>query len=118
MSKMRSGFTTVVIPSNLLPKIEDLGLLTKNVYMSQAKNNLDVIFTDKNELEDKEKEVYRKTKRILSLVGGALENVKGVRIVEQIYNKGWRQGRNITYYVSAQEELFWHLYGRRGRRRG
>lgn len=106
MSKMRSGITTVVIPSNLLSKIEDLGLLTKNVYMSQAKNNLDVIFTDKNELEDKEKEVYRKTKRILSLVGGALENVKGVRIVEQIYNKGWRQGRNITYYVSAQEELF------------
>lgn len=106
VSKMRSGFTLVVIPSNILPKIEELGLLTKSVYMSQATSHLNVIFSDKNGLTDCEKEVYRKTKRILNLVGGALENTKGVRIVEQIYDRSWKRGKNVTYYVSASEELF------------
>lgn len=106
VSKMRRGFTLVVIPSNIIPKLEDLGLLTKSVYMREAKNNLNVIFADKEHFEENEKSVYRKTKRILNLVGGSLDNIKGVKIVEQIYNRSWKQGRNITYYVSAQEELF------------
>ena len=89
----RSGYNPVVVPDNIISKMEDYNtgaksgetLTTANQYIKDEKERFVPVEIDINALTVYEKEVYNKTESILKLIGGKPKNVKKIVIVEKIY---------------------------------
>jgi hypothetical protein len=89
----RSGYNPVVVPDNIIPKMEDYNsgakngetLTTVRQYLKQEQERFIPIPVDINTLTMQEKEVYNKTDAILKLIGGIPKNVRNIIIVEKIY---------------------------------
>lgn len=89
----RSGYNPVVVPDNIISKMEDYNtgaksgetLTTANQYIKDEKERFVPVEIDINALTVYEKEVYNITDSILKLIGGKPKNVKKIVIVEKIY---------------------------------
>ncbi len=89
----RSGYNPVVVPDNIISKMEDYNtgaksgetLTTANQYIKDEKERFVPVEIDINALTVYEKEVYNITDSILKLIGGKPKNVKIIVIVEKIY---------------------------------
>lgn len=89
----RSGYNPVVVPDNIISKMEDYNtgaksgetLTTANQYIKDEKEKFVPVEIDINALTVYEKEVYNITDSILKLIGGKPKNVKKIVIVEKIY---------------------------------
>lgn len=89
----RSGYNPVVVPDNIISKMEDYNtgaksgetLTTANQYIKDGKERFVPVEIDINALTVYEKEVYNITDSILKLIGGKPKNVKKIVIVEKIY---------------------------------
>lgn len=89
----RSGYNPVVVPDNIISKMEDYNtgaksgetLTTANQYIKDKKERFVPVEIDINALTVYEKEVYNITDSILKLIGGKPKNVKKIVIVEKIY---------------------------------
>lgn len=89
----RSGYNPVVVPDNIISKMEDYNtgaksgetLTTANQYIKDEKERFVPVEIDINALTVYEKEVYNITDSILRLIGGKPKNVKKIVIVEKIY---------------------------------
>ena len=89
----RSGYNPVVVPDNIISKMEDYNtgaksgetLTTANQYIKDEKERFVPVEIDINALTVHEKEVYNITDSILKLIGGKPKNVKKIVIVEKIY---------------------------------
>lgn len=89
----RSGYNPVVVPDNIISKMEDYNtgakngetLTTARQYLKEEQERFVPIPVDINTLTMQEKEVYSKTDAILKLIGGTPRNVRKIIIVEKIY---------------------------------
>lgn len=89
----RSGYNPVVVPDNIISKMEVYNtgaksgetLTTANQYIKDEKERFVPVEIDINALTVYEKEVYNITDSILKLIGGKPKNVKKIVIVEKIY---------------------------------
>lgn len=91
----RSGYNPVVVPDNIISKMEDYNtgaksgetLTTANQYIKDEKERFVPVEIDINALTVYEKEVYNITDSILKLIGGKPKNVKKIVIVEKYMNQ-------------------------------
>lgn len=89
----RSGYNPVVVPDNIISKMEDYNtgaksgetLTTVKQYIKDEKERFVPVEIDINALTADEIDVYNKTDSILKLIGGKPKNVKEIVIVEKIY---------------------------------
>jgi azurin len=89
----RSGYNPVVVPHNIISKMEDYNTGTKNgetlttatQYFKDEKERFVPTPVNINSLTVQEKQVYSKTDAILNLIGGKPKNVKTITIVERLY---------------------------------
>lgn len=89
----RSGYNPVVVPDNIISKMEDYNtgaksgetLTTANQYIKDEKERFVPVEIDINALTEDEIDVYNKTDSILKLIGGKPKKVKKIVIVEKIY---------------------------------
>ena len=91
---MRSnGYNPIVVPENLMTKMEDYNvgvkdgrtLITANQYIKEEQNRFAPKVIAIDSLSVDERRVYDKTEKILELIGGKPSNVKTVQIVDKIY---------------------------------
>lgn len=89
----RSGYNPVVVPDNLINKMEDYNtgavegktLTTARQYVKEEQSRFVPKVVDVNSLTADERKVYDKTEKILELIGGKPSNVKDIQIVDKIY---------------------------------
>lgn len=89
----RSGYNPVVVPDNIISKMEDYNtgakdgetLTTATQYLKNEQERFVPIPVNINSLTVQEREVYNKTDDILKLIGGKPGIVKEIIIVEKIY---------------------------------
>lgn len=89
----RSGYHPVVVPDNLIKKMEDYNieaiegkiLTTAKQYIKQKQSRFVPTVIDINTLTADEHKIYDKTDKILQLIGGKPSNVKDIQIVDKIY---------------------------------
>lgn len=90
---LRNGHTPIVVPDNLISKIEDYNigategktLITANQYIIEEQKNFIPQIIDINSLSSNERNIYNKTEKILELIGGRASNIKAIQIVDKIY---------------------------------
>ena len=90
---LRNGHTPIVVPDNLISKIEDYNigategktLITANQYIIEEQKNFIPQIIDINSLSSNERNIYYKTEKILELIGGRAPNIKAIQIVDKIY---------------------------------
>lgn len=90
----RSGYNPVIIPSNLVEKMEDYNkevsdgeeFITTEQFVQNERSEFNPIIIHPNELAADEKIVYSKTAQILDLIGGLPQQVKKIRITENIFD--------------------------------
>lgn len=90
--KMR-GFTPVVVPDNLIEKMEDYNngaddgetITTSLQYLKNVLENFTPTQIKIDDLTTQEKIIYDKTKQIFQLIGGQPQIVKEIQIVDKIY---------------------------------
>ena len=94
----RSGYNPVVVPKNIIEKMEEYNdnlndnqetLKTSFQYLKEEEKKINKIPVDLNCLTYKEKQVYEKTNEIFNLIGGKPKNVKQIIIVEEIYETNY-----------------------------
>lgn len=89
----RNGYNPVVVPDNLINKMEDYNtgaeegktLVTANQYIKEEQNRFTPQIVEIDSLSVAERRVYDITDKILELIGGKPRNVKCIQIVEKIY---------------------------------
>lgn len=89
----RSGHNPVVVPDNLISKMEDYNtgavegktLTTAKQYVKEEQSRFVPIVVDIDTLTADERSIYDKTEKILQLIGGKPSNVKEIQIVDKIY---------------------------------
>ena len=92
-SMKRMGYNPVIVPDNLITKMEDYNtgakegkiLITARQYVKEEQDRFIPKEVDIDSLSVSEKKVYDKTEKILELIGGKPSVVKSIRIVDQIY---------------------------------
>ncbi len=88
-----SGYNPVVVPDNIISKMNDYNngakngetLTTASQYLKEEQERFIPIPVDISTLTIQEREVYNKTDDILKLIGGTPKNVTKIIIVEKIY---------------------------------
>ena len=89
----RNGYNPVVVPDNLINKMEDYNtgaeegktLVTANQYIKEEQNRFTPQIVEIDSLSVAERRVYDITDKILELIGGKPRNVKCIQIVEKKY---------------------------------
>lgn len=89
----RNGYNPVVVPDNLIEKMEDYNtgaeegkiLVTANQYLKEEQSRFTPQIVAIDSLSVAERKVYDMTEKILALIGGKPVNVKSIQIVEKIY---------------------------------
>lgn len=89
----RSGYNPVVVPDNLINKMEDYNtgaddgktLTTAKQYVKEEQSRFVPNVINVSELTVDERNVYDKTDRILEFIGGKPSIVKEIQIVDKIY---------------------------------
>lgn len=89
----RSGHNPVVVPDNLISKMEDYNtgavegktLTTAKQYVKEEQSRFVPTVVDIDTLTADERSIYDKTEKILQLIGGKPSNVKEIQIVDKIY---------------------------------
>lgn len=89
----RNGYKPVVVPDNLISKMEDYNteakeeqtFITANQYVKEEQSRFVPQVIDIDSLSMAERKVYDKTEKILELIGGKPSNVKTIHIVDKIY---------------------------------
>lgn len=96
IDKMKiDGHNLVIVPDNLIAKMDDYNtnaendevLTTPNQYLLNEEKNFTPIIIDKNALSIEEQRIYDQTEKILHLIGGLPKNVFNIQIVEKIYDE-------------------------------
>lgn len=91
----KKGYSPVIVSKKLLDKIEYFNdevpdeeiMVTTSKYILQQQESYHPQFIEKNDLTKKELEIYNKTSKILSLIGGCPKNVVDIKIVQNIYGE-------------------------------
>ena len=89
----RRGHNPIIVPDNLITKMEDYNagakdgrtLITANQYIKEKQSKFVPKVIAIDSLSVGEREVYDKTEKILELIGGKPSNVKIIQIVDKIY---------------------------------
>lgn len=89
----RNGRNPIVVPSNLITKMEDYNagatdgrtLITAKQYIKEEQNRFVPKVIAIDSLSADERKVYDKTEKILELIGGKPSNVKIIQIADRIY---------------------------------
>lgn len=89
----RSGYNPVVVPDNLINKMEEYNtgvvegktLTTAKQFVKEEQSRFVPTVVDINTLTADEHSTYDKTGEILQLIGGKPSNVKDIQIVDKIY---------------------------------
>ena len=108
-----SGLEPIVVPKNLVEKMEDYNkgvseeqkLRTTNVYRSEEEKKFVPILVDIDKLTDSEKDVYKKLDNILDLIGGMPPVVKSIEIVEKIYDSDLFLGGVVGLWKSEDNKI-------------
>ncbi|WP_394914914.1 ATP-binding protein [uncultured Robinsoniella sp.] len=87
------GFTPVVVPENLIEKMEDYNngaddgetLTTSSQYLKNEQENFTPTQIKITDLTPQEKIIYDKTKQIFQIIGGKPQIVREIQIVDKIY---------------------------------
>lgn len=90
---LRNGHKPVVVPDNLINKIENYNigakegktLVTANQYIIEEKKRFVPQVININSLSANERNIYNQTEKILQLIGGKPSYVKTIQIVDKIY---------------------------------
>lgn len=109
----RSGCNPVVVPDNIIPKMEDYNtgvkdgetLTTINQYCKDEKDRFVPTPIDINSLTVQESQVYSKTNEIFNLIGGKPKNVKNITIVDKLYESDMFGGRVVGVWVNEKNEI-------------
>ncbi len=109
----RSGYNPVVVPDNIISKMEDYNtgakngetLTTANQYFKDEKERFVPTPIEMDSLTTQEKQVYYKTDTILNLIGGKPKNVKKITIVERLYESDIFRGRVVGLWISEKNEI-------------
>lgn len=89
----RSGYNPVVVPDNLIVKMEDYNteakegetLTTARQYVREEQSRFTPTVVSINSLSVSEHKIYDQTEKILDLIGGKPLKVKTIQIVDKIY---------------------------------
>jgi len=90
----QKGFEPIVVPENLVNKIDDYNqeteedstpILTTNKFIQDMAEKKKYTFVDESGLNPNEKEIYSKKGNILELIGGKPNKVKNIKVSETIY---------------------------------
>lgn len=89
----RGRHNLVVIPSNLVDKMEDYNkgakdgetFTTARQFVMDSKSKFKPEIISVENLTDAERDVYNKTEKILEMIGGKPRQIKKIQIVEKIY---------------------------------
>lgn len=108
----RSGYTPVVVPDNLINKMEDYNtgarkgkpLTTAKQYVKEEQSRFVPKVIDINELTIEERNVYDKTDKILECIGGKPSNVKEIQIVDKIYESEFG-GETLGLWISTERRI-------------
>lgn len=108
-----SGYNTVVVPDNIVIKMEDYNndvnnkekLTTVNQYYQKEKEGFVPEPVDINTLTAKEKEIYNKTDAILKLIGGTPKIVKEIIIVEKLYESVLFRGETVGLWIPSGNKI-------------
>ena len=109
----RSGYNPVVVPDNIISKMEDYNtgakdgetLTTATQYFKDEKERFVPIPVDIKSLTVQESQVYSKTNAILSLIGGKPQKVKDITIVEKLYESDMFRGGVVGLWISEKNEI-------------
>lgn len=90
---LRNGHKPVIVPDNLINKIENYNigakegktLVTANQYIIEEKKRFVPQVININSLSVNERNIYNQTDKILQLIGGKPSYVKTIQIVDKIY---------------------------------
>lgn len=90
----RKGYIPIVVPSNLANKMEYYNngvedgetFTTTNQFIADTQSKFKPNIIDIDKLTKSEKDIYRKTGEILSIIGGRPKQVREIQITDKIYD--------------------------------
>lgn len=93
----RDGYNPIVVPGKLIDKMKDYNkgvaddevFNTTDQFVLNKESEFNPTIINKNDFTEAEKAVYSKTAQILDLIGGLPEQVQKIRVVEDIYGRGF-----------------------------
>lgn len=89
----RDGYNTVVVPNNIIEKMEDYNkgvkeketFTTPKQYLEETRSKFKPTYIEYQDLSEQEKGIFDQTNDILELIGGMPDQVKELKIVDKIY---------------------------------
>ena len=109
----RNGHKPVVVPNNLIEKMEDYNagsddgekFTTVRQYIMEEERRFVPKVVDISQLSDSERDVYEKTEKILQLIGGKPWKVKAIQIVDKIYEREFAGLETLGLWIPSEGSI-------------